>query len=134
MREVKEELAGRRVLVVDDDIRNIFAMTASLEQLGMIVLHAESGKESIEVLKSEPDVDVVLMDIMMPDLDGYDTMRVIRGFERFRQLPIIAVTAKAMKEDREKCLQAGANDYISKPVNVEQLALLLRASLTRSLS
>jgi signal transduction histidine kinase/ActR/RegA family two-component response regulator/HAMP domain-containing protein len=134
MREVKEELAGRRVLVVDDDIRNIFAMTASLEQFGMTVLHAESGKEGIEVLKSEPDVDVVLMDIMMPDLDGYDTMRVIRGFERFRELPIIAVTAKAMKEDREKCLQAGANDYISKPVNVEQLALLLRASLTRSLS
>ena len=94
----------------------------------------KAGKEGIEVLKSQPDVDVVLMDIMMPDLDGYDTMRVIRGFERFRELAIIAVTAKAMKEDREKCLQAGANDYISKPVNVEQLALLLRASLTRSLS
>jgi signal transduction histidine kinase/ActR/RegA family two-component response regulator len=134
MREVKEELAGRKVLVVDDDIRNIFAMTASLEQFGMTVLHAESGKESIEVLKSEPGIDVVLMDIMMPDLDGYDTIRIIRGLETLRDVPIIAVTAKAMKEDREKCLQAGANDYISKPVNVEQLSLLLRASLGRSVS
>jgi signal transduction histidine kinase/CheY-like chemotaxis protein len=134
MREVKEELAGRKVLVVDDDIRNIFAMTASLEQFGMVVIHAEGGKEAIELLKSEPGVEAVLMDIMMPDLDGYDTIRVIRGFERLRGVPIIAVTAKAMKEDREKCLQAGANDYIAKPVNVEQLALLLRASLSRSLS
>jgi signal transduction histidine kinase/ActR/RegA family two-component response regulator len=134
MREVKEELAGRKVLVVDDDIRNIFAMTASLEQFGMTVVHAESGKEGIEVLKSEPGIDVVLMDIMMPDLDGYDTIRIIRGLEALRNVPIIAVTAKAMKEDRERCLQAGANDYISKPVNVEQLSLLLRASLTRSLS
>jgi signal transduction histidine kinase/CheY-like chemotaxis protein len=134
MREVKEELAGRKVLVVDDDIRNIFAMTASLEQFGMTVVHAESGKEGIEVLKSEPGIDVVLMDIMMPDLDGYDTIRIIRGLERLREVPIIAVTAKAMKEDREKCLQAGANEYISKPVNIEQLALLLRASLIRSLS
>jgi signal transduction histidine kinase/CheY-like chemotaxis protein len=133
MREVKEELAGRKVLVVDDDIRNIFAMTASLEQFGMTVVHAEGGKEGIEVLKSEPGIDVVLMDIMMPDFDGYDTIRVIRGLEGLREIPIIAVTAKAMKEDREKCLQAGANDYISKPVNVEQLALLLRASLARSL-
>jgi len=133
MREVKEELAGRKVLVVDDDIRNIFAMTASLEQLGMTVVHAEGGKEGIEVLKSEPGIDVVLMDIMMPDLDGYDTMRIIRGLDGLRDVPIIAVTAKAMKEDREKCLQAGANDYISKPVNIEQLALLLRASLARSL-
>jgi signal transduction histidine kinase/CheY-like chemotaxis protein len=133
MREVKEELAGRKVLVVDDDIRNIFAMTASLEQFGMTVVHAESGKEGIEVLKSEPGIDVVLMDIMMPDLDGYDTIRIIRGLDGLRDVPIIAVTAKAMKEDRDKCLHAGANDYISKPVNIEQLSLLLRASLARSL-
>jgi CheY-like chemotaxis protein len=122
------------VLVVDDDIRNIFAMTASLEQFGMTVLNAESGKEGIELLKSEPDIDVVLMDIMMPELDGFDTIRIIRGLEEFRDTPIIAVTAKAMKEDREKCLEAGASDYIAKPVNVEQLSLLLRASLSRSLS
>jgi signal transduction histidine kinase/CheY-like chemotaxis protein len=134
MRELREELAGKKVLVVDDDIRNIFALTASLEQFGMTVVNAESGKEGIEVLESEPDIAVVLMDIMMPELDGYDTMRIIRGLERFRSVPIIAVTAKAMKEDREKCLDAGASDYISKPVNVEQLALLLRSSLSRSLS
>jgi signal transduction histidine kinase/ActR/RegA family two-component response regulator len=132
MREVRENLAGRKVLVVDDDIRNIFAMTASLEQFGMAVVHAEGGKEGIEVLKSEPGIDVVLMDIMMPDLDGYDTIRIIRGLDGLRDVPIIAVTAKAMREDREKCLQAGANDYISKPVNIEQLSLLLRASIARS--
>ncbi len=134
MREVREELAGRKVLIVDDDIRNIFALTASLEQFGMAVVNAESGKDAIEMLKTEPGIDVVLMDIMMPELDGFDTIRIIRGLEPFRDIPIIAVTAKAMKEDRDKCLEAGASDYISKPVNVEQLSLLLRASLSRSLS
>jgi CheY-like chemotaxis protein len=123
------ELAGKKVLIVDDDIRNIFALTGALEQHGMTVLDAENGKDGIETLKSNPDVDVVLMDVMMPELDGYDTIRLIRGLEEFRNLPIIAVTAKAMKGDREKCIDAGASDYISKPVNVEQLLSLMRVRL-----
>ncbi|HET8690857.1 MAG TPA: response regulator, partial [Steroidobacteraceae bacterium] len=120
------ELAGRKVLVVDDDIRNIYALTGALEQHGMIVINAENGKDGIEMLKKHPDTDVVLMDIMMPELDGYDTMRVIRGLEEFRDLPIIAITAKAMKDDRRKCIEAGASDYIAKPVNTNQLLSLVR--------
>ena len=119
------EVAGRKVLVVDDDIRNVFALTSALEQHGMRVMHAESGKEGIEMLKRAPDVDVVLMDIMMPGLDGLDTMRIIRQLEGHRDLPIIAVTAKAMMGDRDKCLEAGANDYIAKPVNVDELIATL---------
>jgi CheY-like chemotaxis protein len=122
-------LAGRRVLIVDDDIRNIFALAGALEQHGMTVLNAENGKDGIEALKNNPDINVVLMDIMMPDLDGYDTIRIMRGLEGLGDLPIIAVTAKAMKGDREKCIAAGASDYISKPVNVEQLVSLLRVRL-----
>jgi CheY-like chemotaxis protein len=117
------------VLIVDDDVRNVFALSGALEQYGMQVLNAENGKEGIELLKNTPDIEVVLMDIMMPELDGFDTIRIIRGYERFRDLPIIAVTAKAMKGDREKCLDAGASDYIAKPVNVEQLASLMRVWL-----
>ena len=98
----------------------------------MRVLNAEDGKEGIEILQQNPDVEAVLMDIMMPGLDGYDTIRIIRGLEQFRELPIIAVTAKAMKGDREKCIAAGASDYIAKPVNVEQLASLLRVWLNRA--
>jgi signal transduction histidine kinase/HAMP domain-containing protein/DNA-binding response OmpR family regulator len=123
------DLAGKKALIVDDDIRNIFALTGALEQHGMAVLNAENGKDGIESLKNNPDTDVVLMDIMMPELDGYDTIRIMRGLEEFRDLPIIAVTAKAMKGDREKCIDAGASDYISKPVNVEQLLSLLRVRL-----
>ncbi|HZW86817.1 MAG TPA: response regulator, partial [Gallionella sp.] len=123
------ELADRKVLIVDDDIRNIFALTGALEQHGMTVLSAEDGKEGIEMLKNNPGIDVVLMDIMMPELDGYDTIRIIRGLEEFENLPIIAVTAKAMKGDREKCMEAGASDYISKPVNIEQLLSLIRVRL-----
>ena len=123
------ELAGKKVLIVDDDIRNIFALTGALEQHGMTVLDAENGKDGIETLKNNSDVDIVLMDVMMPELDGYDTIRVIRGLEEFRSLPIIAVTAKAMKGDREKCIEAGASDYISKPVNIEQLLSLMRVRL-----
>ena len=123
-------LAAKTVLVVDDDVRNIFALTGALEQYGMTVRSAENGKEALEVLKARPTVDAVLMDIMMPELDGYDTIRIIRGMEEFKNLPIIAVTAKAMKEDREKCLEAGASDYIAKPVNIEQLASLLRIWLS----
>jgi signal transduction histidine kinase/DNA-binding response OmpR family regulator len=124
-------LVNRKVLIVDDDVRNVFALTGALEQHGMTVLNAEDGREGIEVLQENPDVEGVLMDIMMPGLDGYDTIRIIRGLEQFKELPIIAVTAKAMKGDREKCIAAGASDYIAKPVNVEQLASLLRVWLNR---
>ena len=128
-RPAEPALASRKVLIVDDDVRNVFALTGALEQYGMQVLNAENGKEGIELLKNMPDIEVVLMDIMMPDLDGFDTIRIIRGDERFRELPIIAVTAKAMKGDREKCIDAGASDYIAKPVNVEQLVSLMRVWL-----
>jgi CheY-like chemotaxis protein len=122
-------LSGKKVLIVDDDIRNIFALTGALEQQGISVINAENGKDGIEALERNPDVDAVLMDIMMPDLDGYDTIRIIRGRDAFKELPIIAVTAKAMKGDREKCIEAGASDYVSKPVNSEQLLSLLRVRL-----
>ena len=125
-------LAGKKVLIVDDDIRNIFAMTSILEPFQMQILSAETGKSAIETLQDVPDVDVVLMDIMMPDMDGYDTMRAIRKVAKFRSLPIIALTAKAMKGDREKCIEAGASDYISKPVDTEQLLSLLRVWLYKS--
>jgi HAMP domain-containing protein/signal transduction histidine kinase/CheY-like chemotaxis protein len=124
-------LAGRKVMIVDDDIRNIFAMTSVLERQGMSVISAETGQEAIEILGETPGVDVVLMDIMMPGMDGYDTMREIRRMDRFRGLPIIAVTAKAMKGDREKTLQAGAWDYLAKPVDTDQMLSVLRAWLYR---
>jgi len=126
------DLEGKKVLIVDDDIRNIFALTGALEQHGMAVLHAESGKDGIEALKNNPDTHVVLMDIMMPELDGYDTIRIMRGLEEFWDLPIIAVTAKAMKGDRAKCIDAGASDYITKPVDLEQLFSVLRVWLVRA--
>jgi CheY-like chemotaxis protein len=125
------ELSGKKALIVDDDIRNIFALTGALEQQGIIVVNAENGKDGIEMLKDNPDTDIVLMDIMMPELDGYDTIRIIRGLEEYKNLPIIAITARAMKGDREKCIEAGASDYIAKPVNIEQLMSLLRVWLTR---
>jgi CheY-like chemotaxis protein len=124
-------LAGRKVLIVDDDIRNIFAMTSILEPHNMVTLAAETGKSAIEMLQKNPDIDVVLMDIMMPDMDGYDTMRAIRKITKFRSLPIVALTAKAMKGDREKCIEAGASDYISKPVDTAQLLATLRVWLYR---
>ena len=119
-------LAGRKVLIVDDDVRNIFALQSLLEGHKMEVVYAESGREGIETLEGGDDVDVVLMDIMMPGMDGYQATRTIREVERFRDLPIIAVTAKAMAGDREKCIDAGASDYLTKPVNVDQLTSLLR--------
>jgi CheY-like chemotaxis protein len=130
-RQVDLQLANRKVLIVDDDVRNIFALTGALEQSGMTVFNAENGKEGIEVLKTTPGIDIVLMDIMMPELDGYDTIRIIRAQDKLKHLPIIAVTAKAMKEDREKCIEAGASDYIAKPVNVEQLGSLMRIWLNQ---
>jgi CheY-like chemotaxis protein len=123
------ELAGRRVLVVDDDVRNIFALTSVLERQQMEVRHATNGLDAIHLLKASPDIDVVLMDIMMPGMDGYDTMRAVRRIAEFRTIPIIALTAKAMKGDREKCLEAGASDYVPKPVDTEQLLALLRVWL-----
>ncbi|HKQ16426.1 MAG TPA: response regulator [Steroidobacteraceae bacterium] len=124
-------LAGRRVLIVDDDIRNIFSLTGVLEQHQVRVVHAESGRQGIEQLEQEENVDMVLMDVMMPDMDGYETMRQIRRVERFRKLPIIAITAKAMKGDREKCIAAGASEYISKPVDTDQLVSMMRVWLGR---
>ena len=124
-------LTGRTALVVDDDVRNIFALTTFLERSEMKVVYAESGREGIAKLQENPEVDVVLMDVMMPEMDGYETMRAIREMSRFRSLPIIAVTAKAMKGDREKCIEAGASDYIAKPVDMEQLLSLLRVWLYR---
>jgi CheY-like chemotaxis protein/signal transduction histidine kinase/HAMP domain-containing protein len=126
LRQTDEALSGKKVLVVDDDMRNIFALTSLLEQHGMRVVSAETGREAIALLERDPDLDAVLMDIMMPEMDGYETMRVIRQNPKHRRLPIVALTAKAMKGDREKCLEAGASDYIAKPVNTEELLALLR--------
>jgi len=121
-----EALVGKKVLVVDDDVRNIFALSSVLERRGMFVLTAGTGREAIATLGSTPDVAIVLMDIMMPEMDGYETMQVIRQNPAFRRLPIVALTAKAMKGDREKCLEAGASEYLAKPVNTEQLLSALR--------
>jgi CheY-like chemotaxis protein len=119
------------VLVVDDDVRNIFALSSVLERHGMVVRTASTGREAIEILEATPDLAIVLMDIMMPEMDGYQTMQAIRANPAFRRLPIIALTAKAMKGDREKCLDAGASDYLAKPVNTEQLLSALRLWLHR---
>jgi len=126
-----DTLRGRKVLVVDDDARNIFALTTVLENHEMDVLSATNGRQAIEIIENTDDLSVVLMDIMMPEMDGYETMREIRKDPRFRTLPIVALTAKAMKGDREKCLEAGASDYIAKPVNTDQLLSLLRVWLYR---
>jgi hypothetical protein len=122
-------LAGKKVLIVDDDVRNIFAITSLLERYQMQVLYAENGKDGIAALQDHPDVNVILMDVMMPEMDGYETTRAIRAQDEFRSLPIIALTAKAMQGDRDKCLEAGASDYITKPVDTEQLLSLLRVWL-----
>ncbi|HYX19640.1 MAG TPA: response regulator, partial [Thermoanaerobaculia bacterium] len=129
--ETDRVLSGKKVLIVDDDIRNIFAMTSVLERQRMEVISAETGQEAIEKLASTPGVDIVLMDIMMPGMDGHDTMQAIRKTGKFKDLPIIAVTAKAMKGDREKTLQAGAWDYLAKPVDTDQMLSVLRSWLCR---
>jgi CheY-like chemotaxis protein len=126
-----DALIGKKVLVVDDDVRNIFALSSVLERRGMDVITAGTGREAIAKLETMPDVAIVLMDIMMPEMDGYETMRVIRQNISFQRLPIIALTAKAMKGDREKCLEAGASEYLAKPVNTEQLLSSLRMWLHR---
>jgi HAMP domain-containing protein/signal transduction histidine kinase/CheY-like chemotaxis protein len=124
-------LAGKKVLVVDDDVRNIFALSTVLEEHDMVILSADNGRDAIKLLQEEPDVSIVLMDIMMPEMDGMETMREIRKIPRLKNLPIVAVTAKAMKGDREKCIEAGAWDYLSKPVDAEQMLAVLRAWLHR---
>jgi CheY-like chemotaxis protein len=122
-------LQGKRVLIVDDDVRNVFALTSALEARGMLVRFAENGREAIESLDADAGVDLVLMDVMMPEMDGHETTRALRADGRFRDLPIIALTAKAMKGDREKSIAAGASDYITKPVDIEQLISLMRVWL-----
>ncbi len=126
-----EDLVGRTALLVDDDARNIFALSSALERRGMNVLTATTGREAIELIEQTPELAIVLMDIMMPEMDGYQTIENIRGNPAYRRLPIIALTAKAMKGDREKCLEAGASDYLAKPVNTEQLLSALRMWLHR---
>jgi CheY-like chemotaxis protein len=126
-----DALVGRKVLIVDDDVRNIFALSSVLERRGMVVLTAGTGREAISTLESTSDIGIVLMDIMMPEMDGYETMQVIRQNPAFRRLPIVALTAKAMKGDREKCLEAGASEYLAKPVNTDQLLAALRMWLHR---
>jgi len=117
--------------VVDDDVRNIFAISSILERRGMQVLTAENGRDAVALVENQEDIAMVLMDIMMPGMDGYETIRAIRAQPELRSLPIIALTAKAMKGDREKCIEAGASDYIAKPVHTDQLLSLLRQWLHR---
>jgi CheY-like chemotaxis protein len=119
-------LEGKKALIVDDDVRNIFALTSVLENQKMEVLYAENGKAGIDTLSANPDIDIVLMDVMMPEMDGYQTMQAIRADPKHQSLPIIAVTAKALKDDREKCIDAGASDYLPKPVDPDKLVELMR--------
>jgi CheY-like chemotaxis protein len=124
-------LVDKKVLIVDDDARNIFALTSVLEEHNMNILSADNGRDAINILMNDPEVDIVLMDIMMPEMDGMETIQEIRKVSRLKNLPIVAVTAKAMKGDREKCIEAGAWDYLSKPVDSEQMITVLRAWLHR---
>jgi len=124
-------LASKKVLIVDDDVRNIFALSTVLEEHDMVIVSADNGRDAIKFLQEESDIDIVLMDIMMPEMDGMETMREIRKIPKLKNLPIVAVTAKAMKGDREKCIEAGAWDYLSKPVDAEQMLSVLRAWLQR---
>jgi CheY-like chemotaxis protein len=124
-------LVDRKILIIDDDVRNIFSLTAVLERQQMQVCSAENGRDGINLLINTPNIDAVLMDVMMPEMDGYETMREMRKHAEFKSIPIISLTAKAMKGDREKCIEAGASDYITKPLNTEQLLSLLRVWLYR---
>jgi len=129
LHQTDQVLKQKTVLIVDDDIRNIYSLTNVLEAEGLNCVVAENGREALQVLEDNAGIDIVLMDIMMPEMDGYDATKAIRAVEKFRKLPIIALTAKAMKGDREKCLSAGMSDYITKPVNIEQLLSLMRVWL-----
>jgi CheY-like chemotaxis protein len=131
LRHTDPALAGRTVLIVDDEVRNTFALASALEQYQMQVIPAENGRDGIEILKNRPGIDVVLMDVMMPEMDGYEATRAIRALPQFRTLPIIALTAKAMKGDRDLCIEAGASDYVTEPVDTDQLISLLRVWLYR---
>ncbi|MBO0709725.1 MAG: response regulator, partial [Acetobacteraceae bacterium] len=131
LRNSDESLHGRHALLVDDDARNIFALSSVLERRGMNVMTATTGREAVALLEADPGISIALIDIMMPEMDGYETMQAIRANEAFRRLPIIALTAKAMKGDRERCLEAGASDYLAKPVNTEQLLSVIRTWLHR---
>ena len=122
---------GKKILMVDDDMRNVFALSKVLEEKGMQVFKAADGQKALALLDKEPEVHMVLMDIMMPIMDGYEAMRRIRSQPRFQHLPILAITAKAMKEDRVKCIEAGANDYLAKPVDIDKLFSLMRVWLYR---
>ncbi|WP_245375272.1 ATP-binding protein [Paenibacillus eucommiae] len=125
------DLAGKRLLLVDDDIRNLYSLTNLLESFGMIITHAETGVQAIELLRKNPNLDLIIMDVMMPEMDGYEAMRQIRGLPELAKIPIIALTAKAMREDKEKCIQAGASDYVTKPVQAEQLLSLVQVWLCK---
>ena len=120
---------GKKLLLVDDDMRNIYALSAQLEELGFEISIANNGREALDALEESPDYDIVLMDIMMPEMDGYEAMGRIRQQPRFAGLPILALTAKAMKDDRAQCLDAGANDYCSKPIDMSKLTSLMRVWL-----
>ncbi len=124
-----EVLKGKTVLIADDDVRNIFSLTKALEKHNMNIVSAMDGKDALKILDDNPSVDIVLMDMMMPEMDGYESTSQIRRNPKYKQLPILAVTAKAMMGDREKCIKAGASDYISKPVDLDQLISLLRVWL-----
>ena len=125
-RRKEDILTGKNILVVDDDVRNLFALTTVFERYNNNVITAESGKDAINILNENPRIEMVLMDIMMPEMDGYETTQKIRREHKNSTLPIIAVTAKAMKGDRQKCIEAGASDYITKPLKIDQLLSLMR--------
>ncbi len=122
-------MEGKKVLVVDDDVRNVFALSHALKAQRMTVVRAENGRQALELLEANPDIDVVLMDIMMPVMDGYEAIGKIREQKKHWKLPILALTAKAMKGDREKCIDAGANDYLAKPIDIEKVLSMLRVWL-----
>ncbi|RTZ49226.1 response regulator [Chryseobacterium arthrosphaerae] len=127
-----EVLSGKKILITDDDVRNIFSLTKALEKYKVEVIVAMDGKHALEQIDQNPDVDVILMDMMMPEMDGYETIKQIRKMPAFKKLPVIAITAKSMIGEREKCITAGASDYISKPVDIDQLLSLLRVWLYES--
>ncbi len=125
------DFTGRKILVADDDMRNVFAISALLHQLGMTVVAAADGKQALQKLAENPDVSIVLMDIMMPEMDGYEAITEIRRQDQYKNLPVIAITAKAMKEDKEKCIQAGASEYLTKPVDNDKLLTIIKMWLNK---